>query len=125
MLTDWAVGYRGALVRWAVLTLTLLALSYVALNARALGISRPEFLDFSGAGPVVYVLVNLLIIGTIMALLAAYIVDVIANPRLGWTARTIWIVALALGNILAMPIYWAVHLHRKHLAPDSRSRAGV
>jgi len=62
-----------------------------------------------------------LVIGTIMTLLAIYIIDVVVNPRLGWTARVVWIVALALGNVLAMPIYWALHLRRRHRSPGVAS----
>jgi len=115
------VGYRGALARCALLVLTLLALGYLALNARVFGIQRPGFLDLAGAGAFVYVLVTLSAIGTIIALLVIYILDVVANPLLGWTARTVWIVALALGNVLAMPIYWALYLRRKRRSPSVAS----
>jgi len=51
----------------------------------------------------------------IMALggaLAVLLWDVFNNPRLGDTARTVWAVGLCVGNVVAMPVYWIVHLRR-------------
>jgi hypothetical protein len=44
--------------------------------------------------------------------LAVLLWDVFNNPRLGDTARTVWAVALCVGNVVAMPVYWIVHLRR-------------
>lgn len=112
---SWSVGAQGAAVRWTVLALTLLALAYLLLFTGAFGLPTGWR---SAGGVAAYVLIHLGAIVLILALLAAYILDVVANARLSWTGRTVWIVALALGNVLAMPVYWLVHLRRGRRRTD-------
>ena len=107
--TRWAAGRWSLIPRLLVLAGSLASLAYLVLSVGAFGAPEPEFLDAQGLWSFG---VSLVVIFALMGLLAIYIVDVLANPRLNDRARVIWGIALAAGNVIAMPIYWLIHLSR-------------
>jgi hypothetical protein len=97
---------------WARVTLLLVALSgllFLVLRTGAFGAPQPGVLDLRGLP---YLVVHLLVIGALLAAQALFLLDVIVNARLNDTARIIWGIALFVGNVIAMPVYWAMHLSR-------------
>lgn len=53
---------------------------------------------------------HLLTILLIFAITAVYIVDVFRNPRIPNDQRALWAVVIFMGNIVAMPVYWWLHI---------------
>ena len=85
--------------RWLVLLATLWPLVYAVLFIG----------DVVPAGPASW----LLHLGTIfwlLGLLAISIVDIFRNPVLTETSRTVWVVLLFVGNMIAFPAYWLLYL---------------
>ena len=91
------------------LVVTLAALAFMVLRTGAFGAPKPAFLDLEGLP---YLLAHLLVIGALMGALAIYLLDVFANTRLSDPARVAWAVALFVGNVFAMPLYWLLYLSR-------------
>ena len=87
--------------RSLLLLATLWPLVYVALF----------FGDVLGAGPLSF-LIHLGTIVWLLGLLAVSLIDIFRNPRLGETARAVWVVVLVLGNMLALPAYWLLYIRR-------------
>jgi hypothetical protein len=69
----------------------------------------------SGFGPLILLIfpVHILTIFLIIGLQIYYIVDVFNNKRVGQDQRVIWVIALILGGMLAMPIYWYLNIWRE------------
>lgn len=66
-------------------------------------------------GPL-YVLVRLGAIGMLLGVQAIFILDVFANARLSDLRRVLWTLALVLGNVVVMPVYWVLYLRRARIA---------
>lgn len=52
-------------------------------------------------------------VGTILLALAAtaaYVVDAWRSPQVKRDERTLWVLVLLLGGMIAMPVYWWLHL---------------
>jgi hypothetical protein len=96
------------------LVVALVALAYMVLWVRAFGLPRPDFLDPEALASFV---ITFAVIVAACGALVLFGLDMFANPRLGDTARAVWLVALLVGTVVTMPVYWALHL--------SRSRAHV
>jgi hypothetical protein len=112
----WSPGQWGPAGRALLLAVTLSVLAYMLLWTRAFGLPRPEFLDPEGLASFG---ITLVVIVALCGALAAFLLDVFSNPRLGETARIIWSVSLCAGNVVVMPVYWALYLSR------SRTPAGM
>jgi hypothetical protein len=100
----WPLGARVAL-----LLVVLIGLLFMVLRTGAFGAPQPAFLELRGLP---HLIANLLLIGALLAAQAAFLVDVIVNARLSDTARVVWGIGVFLGNVLVMPVYWAIHLSR-------------
>ena len=48
----------------------------------------------------------------IIALTVFYIVHVVKNPVLKNEMKAIWVVAVLMGSVFAMPVYWYLHVWR-------------
>jgi len=55
----------------------------------------------------------------VVGLLVFYVVDLFRNPRVPSESRTLWAVVLFLGNIVAMPIYWALYIRGEDGTPSA------
>ncbi len=57
--------------------------------------------------------VHLLTMLVSMALLAFYVTHVFKSPRLPQDQRVMWLLVLFMGNMLAFPVYWYLHVWRR------------
>jgi hypothetical protein len=55
------------------------------------------------------------------ALLVIYIIDVFKNERVNKDKKALWAVVLFFGNMIAMPIYWYLHIWREPKTPQTAS----
>lgn len=58
---------------------------------------------------------HLLTMLLMVALLIIYIRDVLKNKMVPETRKTIWVILLLFGNIIAMPFYWYEYIWKNHL----------
>lgn len=105
----WSPGQWGLAGRALLLAVTLGVLAYMVLWTRAFGLPRPAFLDAEGLAGFG---ITLIVIVALCGALAVFVWDVFSNPQLGETARIVWSVALCVGNVVVMPVYWALYLSR-------------
>jgi hypothetical protein len=96
----------------ALLLVVLTGLLFMVLRTGAFGAPQPAFLELKGLA---HLIVTLLLIGALLAAQAVILVDVIVNARLSDTARVLWGIGVFLGNVLVMPVYWAIHLSRSRV----------
>ena len=66
----------------------------------------------SGAPPLVLLIfpLHLLTMLIVMALMVFYIVNVFKNERVDKDQKVLWAVVLFMGNMIAMPVYWYLHI---------------
>jgi hypothetical protein len=105
----WSPGQWGPAGRALLLAVALCVLAYMVLWTRAFGLPRPEFLDPEGLASFG---ITLVVIVALCGALAVFVWDVFCNPQLGETARIVWSVVLCVGNVVVMPVYWALYLSR-------------
>ena len=101
--TIWPVIYAGVFIT---LLLTM-ALGLASDQAAAGGSRPPENLER---------LFSLLLVGHVgtmivtTGLLVFYIVHVFKNSALSDNTRILWTIIILMGNVVAMPVYWYLHI---------------
>jgi intracellular septation protein A len=63
-------------------------------------------------------------IGTMLLLVAgavAYVAHAWRSPRVGKDERVLWVIVLILGGVIAMPIYWWLHIRPREAVAGSSS----
>lgn len=81
--------------------------------ALALGVVSGQMKGAVGLEPStmgIFIASQCLMSAWVVGLLVFYLVDLFRNPNVPAESRTLWAVVLFLGNIVAMPIYWALYL---------------
>ena len=56
------------------------------------------------------VALHLLTMLVTLALIVIYVIDVFRNPRVDPDHRILWLILILLGGIVAMPVYWWLHM---------------
>jgi hypothetical protein len=60
-----------------------------------------------------------------IALAVFYIVHVVKNPRIQQTNRVVWVIVLLFGGVIAMPIYWYLHIWPEPVEPSPGGGPGA
>lgn len=87
---------------------------FMAAMAVTLTSSGGPFGDPSSFG-VIFVL-HLLTTVLSMGLLVFYVTHAFKTPRIAQDQRVLWLLVLFMGNMLAFPIYWYLHVWRRDAA---------
>jgi hypothetical protein len=100
--------------RYLLLVATLYPIAYFLFFAAVIGIAAA-----AGGGdpdnelPIPFgLLVGLHIFAMLvsLALIVIYVIDVFRNPRVDPDHRGLWLILVLLAGMLAMPVYWWLHL---------------
>ena len=100
--------------RYLLLVATLWPLAYMLFFFAVVGIA-----SVAGGGepdgnlPIpfgVLIALHLLTMIVTLALIVIYAIDVFRNPRVDPDHRVLWLILILLGGIIAMPVYWWLHL---------------
>lgn len=96
----------GALSAWPILYFV----GFMVMMAMSVGAGGP-FRDVESFD--LLMRVHLLTMVVSMGLLAFYVTHAFRSPRLPQDQRVLWLLVLFLGNMLAFPVYWYLHVWRR------------
>ncbi len=112
------MGYLNQVRRYVLLVATLWPVAYMVFFMAVIAIAAT-----AGGGdpdaelpiPFGFLLaLHLLTMLITLALIVIYVIDVFRNPRVSQDHRILWLILILLGGLLAMPVYWWLHLRRPH-----------
>ena len=100
--------------RYLLLVATLYPIAYFLFFVAVIGIATASGGgDPDGEFPIPFGLLVGLHIFTMLvslALIVIYVIDVFRNPRVDPDHRVLWLILVLLAGMLAMPVYWGLHL---------------
>jgi cytosine/uracil/thiamine/allantoin permease len=106
------VGKIGVL---AMGVLTVLPLAYVAYFLLAVAALA---LDASLPPPTIHLgVAHICFSGLVVLLVPAYVIHLFRNNAVPTEKKPLWAVVLFCGSIVAMPVYWYLHMWRRCPAP--------
>lgn len=85
-------------------------------------ISEEGVSPFAVVGFIAVFVIHMLTLVLVLALIAIYVVLAINNQQFDQTKKIIWVVAMCMLTMVAMPVYWYLHVWRK---PSAVSRNDV
>jgi hypothetical protein len=108
------LGYLNQVRRYLLLVATLWPIAYMLFFFAVVGIAAAA----GGGDPdnelsvpfAVLIALHLFTMLVTLALIVIYVIDVFRNPRVDPDHRVLWLILILLGGIIAMPVYWWLHL---------------
>ena len=100
--------------RYLLLVATLYPVAYMLFFFAVVGIAAASGGgDPDGELPIpfgVLIALHILTMLVSLALIVIYVIDVFRNPRVDPDHRILWLILILLGGLIAMPVYWWLHL---------------
>jgi hypothetical protein len=118
-MSDFQKKLLGVLTAWPFAYFLL----FFAFIFGMIALDPGELQGFFALGFLLVMLIHFLTIFLIIGLQIFYIVNVFKNDRVGKDQKIIWTIALFLGGLFAMPIYWYMNIWRE--VPDGGQYRGL